>query len=924
MTPHEYIEKWKRVTSRERQAVQENFLDICSLVGYPTPNEMDPSGKTYAFEMGANVIDGGNGWADVAKLGYFGWEYKGKHSDLNKAYAQLLGYRDALKNPPLLIVSDISNIIIRTNYTNLPTRTIIITLNDILNPEILQILRSVFYSPDDLKPVEKDPKVTEEAARQFGKLAEILSMKYSDMQEIAHFLIQLLFCFFAEDIDLLPKKILPHLLDQTRRNPKDFTEVLKQLFRAMNTGGYFGAERIFHFNGGLFSDDKVLELNRDSLDILATIDKLDWSAIDPSIFGTLFERSLDPSKRAQLGVHYTSRTDIEMVVEPVLMAPLRDEWEYTKHRVLELIDLHDKSTNSRNRAKAEKEFTRLLGNFFEKIANIQVLDPACGSGNFLYIALRKLLDLQNEVSQFYSQIGIQRPYITVTPFQIFGIEVNEYAHELAQTTIWIGHIQWMLENGYGLPGEPILKPIQNIRLMDAILGYDVNGKPVEPEWPSCQVIIGNPPFLGGQRMLNELGKKYVSDLRSIYEDRIPGPSDLVCYWFEKSRAMIANGSVTRAGLLATQAIRSGANRTVLDRIKRSGNIFWAQSDHDWILDGATVHVSMVGFDVGRQSFCELDGVQVGSINSDLTSTVDLTKAKRLAENLGICFQGPVKVGPFDIDQETANKMLGLQNPNNKPNSEVIKPILNGSDITSISRNMMIIDFEEMNIEEASLYEAPFEYVKRFVKPLRDINNDMQRKTFWWRLGRSGSSYLRAKQGKSRVIFTPRVSKHRIFVWADNNIVPDSAVVAFAIDSDYVFGILHSKHHELWSRGTGSQLRDAESGFRYTPTSTFETFPFPWPFGSETLGNPIIQEIIEATRDLVEKREIWLHAESVPGSESNQRTLTSLYNQLPTWLDIAHKRLDAAVSTAYGWPVDLSDDEILSRLLALNLERATKK
>jgi len=316
LTPQDFVSKWKRVTSREKQTYQEHFIDLCHLVDHETPNESDPTGKRFAFEMGAAKTSGGQGWADVAKLGYFGWEYKGKDADLDKAYEQLLRYRDALRNPPLLVVSDINQIIIRTNYTNLPTRTFTIKLDDMLKPESLKILKTVFRDPEQLKPHETVESVTQAAAAQFSRLADNLRRYGDDPQEIAHFLIRLLFCLFAEDIGLLPERLFPRLLEQTRHNSKDFSEVLRQLFRAMNTGGYFGADKILHFDGGLFDDDRVLPLDSADMDIIAGIDALDWAAIKPSIFGTLFERGLDPSKRSQLGAHYTGEEDIVLVVDP--------------------------------------------------------------------------------------------------------------------------------------------------------------------------------------------------------------------------------------------------------------------------------------------------------------------------------------------------------------------------------------------------------------------------------------------------------------------------------------------------------------------------------------------------------------------------------------------------------------------------------
>ncbi len=380
LTPQDFVSKWKRVTAREKQTYQEHFLDLCHLVGHQTPNDYDPTGKRFAFEMGVEKTSGGQGWADVAKLGYFGWEYKGKNADLEKAYDQLLRYRDSLQNPPLLIVSDINQIVIRTNYTNLPTRTYTLTLDDLLKPESLEILRTVFFNPEQLKPKETIESVTQEAAAKFAKLADNLRRYGSDPQEIAHFLIRLLFCLFAEDIGLLPEKLFPRLLEQTRRNSKDFSEVLRQLFRAMNTGGYFGSDKILHFNGGLFDNENVLPLDSTDMDIIADIDSLDWGAIEPSIFGTLFERGLDPSKRSQLGAHYTSKEDILLIVEPVLMAPLRREWEEIKDEVGRMKEEGEKVKGKtgegiRKKTSSQKGISEKLRGFADKIAATKSVRP---------------------------------------------------------------------------------------------------------------------------------------------------------------------------------------------------------------------------------------------------------------------------------------------------------------------------------------------------------------------------------------------------------------------------------------------------------------------------------------------------------------------------------------------------------------------
>ena len=458
--------------------------------------------------------------------------------------------------------------------------------------------------------------------------------------------------------------------------------------------------------------------------------------------------------------------------------------------------------------------------------------------------------------------------------------------------------------------------------MDAILAYDEQGRPVEPEWPQADVVIGNPPFLGGNKIRQGLGDHYVDDLFALYGSRVPAFADLVCYWFEKARALIEAGKVKRAGLLATQGIRGGANRKVLERIKQTGDIFWAQSDRDWILDGATVHVSMVGFDSGIETLLELDGRSVAQINPDLTATVDLTQAQRLPENLGICFMGPSPKAPFDIKAELARKMLAAPpNVNGRPNSDVIRPVASAVDLVQRTRNMWTIDFGLMPLETAAQYEAPFEYAKQYVYAIRSKNRRASYAEKWWQYAEARPGIRTALRGKLQYIATPGVAKHRIFVWVKPEVLCNQGTLVFARDDDYFFGVLHSMLHEPWARAMDTQLREAQSGFRYTSTSTFETFPFPWPPGQEPKGDPRVQAIAGAARELVEKRDAWLNPPGAGDAELKKRTLTNLYNQRPAWLTLAHRKLDEAVLNAYGWPHNLSDEDILARLLDLNLQRA---
>jgi type II restriction/modification system DNA methylase subunit YeeA len=919
ITPQEFVAKWRQSSLKEASASQEHFIDLCRLIGHPTPAEADPEGTWFCFERGARKISGGEGWADVWKKGFFAWEYKGKKKDLEAAYRQLLQYRTALLNPPLLIVSDMETILIRTDFTNTVRREFRLSLDDLLEPAGLETLRTAFENPDRLRAEETSEEVTREVATQFSRLADALRSRGVDPHAAAHFLIRVLFCLFAEDVGLLPNQLFRKLVENARDDPASFEVQVGQLFAAMRTGGWFGIDRIPNVNGGLFDESPALRLEKPDLEILARATQLDWSAIEPSIFGTLFERSLDPGKRAQLGAHYTSREDILLIVEPVLMAPLRRRWQEVKEKALTLAEKHGSAKSGQVHTRLRRELSNLLTGFADEIAMTTVLDPACGSGNFLYVALRELLGLEKEVITLSADLGVGAFFPSASPSQLFGIEINEYAHELAQATIWIGYIQWLRENGFGYPKEPILRRLDNIHEMDAILALDKAGSPVEPKWPQARVAIGNPPFLGSYKLRAELGDQYIERLFALYQGRVPGTSDLCCYWFEKARAMIETGKVERVGLLATQGIRGAGNRRVLERIKETGDIFWAHSDRDWVLDGAAVHVSMIGFDNGSQRERELDGRTTEEIHSDLSGETDVGRAKHLTENDNIAWKGPSPNAPFDVPADLAASMLSSTgNPNGRPNSDVVRPVASALDVTRRSRGMWTIDFAQMPEEVACQYAAPFEYVRAHVYQIRSANRRKAYAERWWQYGEPRPGLRDALRPLRRCIVTPKHSKHQVMVWLKTSVLANDATVVFAHDDDYFFGVLHSKVHELWALRQGTQLEDRP---RYTPTTCFETFPFPWPPGKEPREDPLVQAIAEAAKDLVEKRDRWLNPEGTTEAELKQRTLTNLYNERPTWLDLAHKKLDDAVLNAYAWPHDLTDDQILERLLTLNLERS---
>ena len=914
MNAAKFIAKWRKVELKERSAAQEHFIDLCRLLGHPTPAEADPTGETFCFEKGAEKHGGGDGFADVWKKDFFGWEYKGKHKDLDNAYNQLLLYRNALANPFLLVVCDLDRIIVHTNFPNTVSVVHEIPLERLGDPRSLEILHAVFFDPEKLRPGQTSVAITQEAAQHFADMAESMRRRGLDSAEVAHFLDRVVFCLFAEDIGLLPDQIFTRLAEKSGGDPDKFGRFVTQLFAAMATGGEFGLETILHFNGNLFDGSPVLDLTAGEVARITASARLDWSQVEPSIFGTLFERGLDPAKRSQLGAHFTGKADIDVLVDAVVMQPLLREWDETREIVHALLTTGKKKTGAgpvalsnaaRKKARAEAEV--IIQRFLTRLQSVKVLDPACGSGNFLYVVLQKLKDLEKTVILHSMDSGLASFFPMIGPWQLYGIELNPYAHDLAQMTVWIGWIQWLKFNGFGSPDEPILRAMSaNFQCKDAILDLSDPGNPAESDWPKVDFIVGNPPFLGGNRIRQELGSDYVDTLFKVYKDRVPAFADLCCYWFEKARAHIEKGGCKRAGLLATQGIRGGANREVLKRIKQSGDIFWAVSDQDWVLDGAAVHISMAAFDNGTEETRILDGKPIATINPDLTSTADITQAHILEENRGISFQGPSPKAPFDIDDATAQSMLSATgNPNKRPNSDVVRPVASAIDLVRGSRGYWTIDFAEMPLEEAAQYEAPFEFVRHVVKPVRETRRDDYRGC-WWQYARPRPEMRAALKDLPRFIATPRISKHRIFVWLDRSVLANDGTIVFARTDDYFFGVVHSRIHEVWARAQGTQL---ETRPRYTPTTSFETFPFPQAAPEQEFA------IAGASEELVAKRDEWLR-----GQDSKPRHLTRLYNERPTWLDLSHRKLDAAVFAAYGWDPAMTDADLLAALLALNQAR----
>jgi N-6 DNA Methylase len=984
MTPAQFIARWQNNKLNERAGAQGHFDDLCDLLGVDKPRDAD----NYCFERGAKKAGGGDGWADVWKRNHFAWENKKPGRDLDKALKQLTDYSLQLESPPLLVVCDRERIIVHTAFTGYPDEPREIRIEDLADDGKRQVLKWVFTQPLKLRPEKSTAAVTEEAAERYAALADAMRQRGLDSTQVAHFLVQCLFCMFAEDEGLLPDKIFSGLLAAAKNDVAKAADRITKLFTAMQEPkGVYGNDDIEWFNGGLFKHIAVPALTCADLETLRSASAdMDWRAIDPTIFGTLFERGLG-TKRAALGAHYTDTGTIAKLVEPLVRDPLLLEWEALRVKIADQmtkakafdeakvaageakVTAQGKKEMERKLTAAKTVSTRALNEanalyraFLLRLGSFHVLDPACGSGNFLYLALKALRDVEKRAQVGAQEFGLQAETTLQTGLHnILGLEINEFAAELARVTVWIGDIQWCRRNGWPHSLNPILKPLDGIEHRDALLDKDGT----EAEWPQADVVVGNPPFIGDKRMRRELGDEYVKKLRKTFADRVPASADLVCYWFEKARAQMETGHLQAAGLVSTNSIRGGANRRVLERIVESTQIFLAWSDEPWVNDGAAVRVSMVGF--GDRSGAMLDNVEVPAIHASLTADIDITNAASIPANFNVSFQGVtpraevkkkrrlelgLPCASFNLDGDVARTILREPaNVKGEPMATVVRPYLVADDITTRPLDRFIVNFGVRERLDSSLFEKPFAALDN-VRLNRAQMEDAQGYP-WWQLWRPRPAMFTALNGLQRYISIPRHAKHYLCVWIDKAVVAGDATVVIARDDETSIGILQSRIHKVWALRQGSSLGVGNDP-RYTPTSCFETFPFPDGLtpnvpAADYAGDQNAKAIATAAEELIKLRDHWLNppewtdwvitAEeqaagfpkrpvAKPGHEADlrERTLTNLYNTSPAWLTLAHEALDMAVAAAYGWNEYVpawADAEILRRLLALNKLRSGK-
>lgn len=658
-----FISRWKSCTGSERANYQLFLTELCELLHLPKPDPANSETETnnYVFERRVDIrnSDGSvnRGYIDLYRQDSFVLEAKqtgkeiaslGWDKAMLAAHNQADNYVRALPphegRPPFIILTDVGRSIeIYSEFTRTGARYVPfpdpkhhrIRVEDLRDSQVQDRLRRIWLAPDSLDPSKYSAQVTREVSSKLAELAKSLELDGYDIERVAHFLKRCLFTMFAEDVSLIPEYSFTALLKRLLESPELFVDSMSSLWNTMNDGGFEGQlmHKIPKFNGGLFKGIDPVPLRSEQIQLLVDAANYDWRYVEPAIFGTLLERALDPRERHKLGAHYTPRAYVERLVMPALINPLIEEWSTIQVVVTALLqkDEHKKALNE-------------LHHFHHYLCELKILDPACGSGNFLYVALEHLKRLEGEVLNVISdlssgQVGFETEGLTVSPRQFIGLEINPRAAAIAELVLWIGYLQWhyRIHGKLDLP-EPILNNFKNIQNEDALIKYEsrtplidsegrnvtiwdrvtykinpVNGNlvpddsgreqvyqynnPEMAEWPEADFIIGNPPFIGASTMRRSLGDGYVDAVREVYDGIVPESADFVMYWWHTAAEKTRLSTVQRFGFIATNSLRQTFNRRILDEHlndKVPLHLVFAIPDHPWVdsSDGADVRISM--------------------------------------------------------------------------------------------------------------------------------------------------------------------------------------------------------------------------------------------------------------------------------------------------------------------------------------------
>jgi hypothetical protein len=696
--------------------------------------------------------------------------------------------------------------------------------------------------------------------------------------------------------------------------------MVEGLWREMDHGGFSTVLRtdLLRFNGGLFARQVAFPIDHDQIELLIDAARADWRDVEPAIFGTLLERALDPRERHKLGAHYTPRAYVERLILPTVMEPLRAEWREVQTAALAY-------EHQGKRKEAQKE----VQDFHRHLSTVRVLDPACGSGNFLYVTMEHMKRLEGEVLNLLHDLGVSQAALmlegesfAVTPDQFLGIELNPRAARIAEMVLWIGYLQWHFRtHGSNNPPEPVLHDYHNIENRDALLDYDAeelvtdeSGKPVtrwdgltfkpspvtgeqvpdeaartvtyryvnprKAAWPAADYIVGNPPFVGTKRMRAVLGDGYVDAIRETWNE-LPDSSDFVMYWWHAAARLLQLGGAQRFGFITTNSITQSFNRRVVSSMletKPAVSIVFAIGDHPWVdaSDGAAVRISLTVVESGSAqgvagSIVRERGGSDGSIEVDLRFSSGRVDAALRAGASLVATTALRANGGFSGMGSALHGAGFILDPEEaralrEQGPSVIRPYLGGADLLKTPRERYLIDFSGLAEDQArNANPAAFQRVLDRVKPERDHNRRSSIREHWWRFGWERPKLRVAQRGLSRFIGTTETSKHRVFQFIGGEYVADHMIVCFASESPLVLGTLSSRLHIAWALAAGGRLGVGNDP-RYNKTRCFEPFPFP---GATPDHEKRIGDLAEEI-DALRKRQQAAHADL---------TLTGVYNVL---------------------------------------------
>lgn len=952
----DFIQKWSGITASELSTAQSFVMELCDLLGLEKPH---PTGEQdYMFERPVTFSHGNGstsaGRIDCYKRGHFvleakalktGDHTKGYDDGLLRARTQGEGYARALPaaegRPPFVLVVDVGRVIevyaefsqTGGTYTPFPDpRSHRIALQDLVKPEIQERLHRIWTAPASLDPARISAQVTREVAALLAQLAKSLEPTYS-AEVVASYLTRSLFSMFAEDVELLPKDAYKSILKKHRNKPETLQKTLRALWQDMDRGGFSGAlqDDVLHFNGKLFkgadAPDYSLLLTPEQVDLLIQAAKANWREVEPAIFGTLLERALDPNERHALGAHYTPRAYVERLIVPTVIEPLRADWSNAQAAALVLAHEAEQLEGKAREAKLAEARAQVHA-FLHTLCSVRVLDPACGSGNFLYVTLEHLKRLEGEVMNLLEALGHRQDQLgfegeTITLQQLRGIELNQRAAALAELVLWIGYLQWQLRSrGPQGVAEPVVHNYGNIECRDAVLEWDsrepaldTNGQPLsrwdgrtfkthpvtgeqvpdetarvpqwryggarKAQWPQADFIVGNPPFIGAAAMRDALGDGYTEALRHAWQE-VPDSADFVMFWWQHAAAQVAAGHTRRMGLITTNSLRQTFNRRVVQAALDAGtHLHFAIADHPWVdsANGAAVRIAMTVLAAGAgegqllRVVVEQAGAE-GEVAVTLAQQMGLMHADlSIGANVTSVTQLQALKGISNRGFELGNagfivdetEAAALKAP------ALIRSYLNGRDVTGTPRNVFVIDAFGFSDEVLrSEFPQVYQHLLERVKPERQVNRDEKLRTYWWLHRRLREDLRTALAGLPRYIATVETSKHRTFQFLDASILPDNMLIAIAVNDAFALGVLSSQSHIDWALAIGSRLGVGNDP-RYNKTRCFETFPFP---DEDTGLTPALRERIGQLAEQIDA-----HRKQVLAAGHKGLTLTGIYNVL---------------------------------------------